>query len=70
MTTADAEELLARAGLASSISDITKGRHLTQKAAAEVPPHRREARSRMDSMEAQDKVSVAKHRNTGSRVRA
>ncbi len=33
---ADAEELLAKAGLASAISDIIKGRHLTQKAAAEV----------------------------------
>ncbi len=32
----DAEELLAKAGLASAISDIIKGRHLTQKAAAEV----------------------------------
>ena len=33
---ADAEELLAKGGLASAISDIIKGRHLTQKAAAEV----------------------------------
>lgn len=32
----DAEELLAKARLASAISDIIKGRHLTQKAAAEV----------------------------------
>ncbi len=32
----DAEELLAKADLASAISDIIKGRHLTQKAAAEV----------------------------------
>ena len=32
----DAEELLAKAGLVSAISDIIKGRHLTQKAAAEV----------------------------------
>ena len=30
----DAEELLAKAGLVSAISDIIKGRHLTQKAAA------------------------------------
>ena len=32
----DAEELLAKARLASAISDIIKGRHLTQKGAAEV----------------------------------
>ena len=32
----DAEELLAKAHLASAISDIIKGRHLTQKGAAEV----------------------------------
>jgi predicted XRE-type DNA-binding protein len=32
----DAEELLAKARLASAISDIIKGRHLTQKAAAEL----------------------------------
>lgn len=31
----DAEELLAKARLASAISDIIKGRHLTQQAAAE-----------------------------------
>ena len=32
----DAEELLAKARLASAISDIIEGRHLTQKAAAKV----------------------------------
>ena len=32
----DAEELLAKACLAGAISDIIKGRHLTQKVAAEV----------------------------------
>ena len=32
----DAEELLAKACLASAISDIIRGRHLTQQAAAEV----------------------------------
>ena len=32
----DAEELLAKARLASAISDIIKGRHLTQQSAAEV----------------------------------
>ena len=32
----DAEELLAKAGLASAISDIIRGRHLTQQAAAEL----------------------------------